>query len=375
VAPPPLDANKAASQEHEREQEQEQETVDWPPPGHAERLPEIRRREADRRKTLLGRLTPEAQAEADLLDLDSDYRALLEASLEKGTDAQVKRLQTYAMVVNGSIMPTSSAVSDETLSPDIMAEVERVSQILSGEIAVAQLPAWKRSPEEQAAMRAASTPVDAPRAPWTPGSESVLPVPTTPAAPASPLAPGQWAVATPQSDSAAKAPAKKKEFEPAGDRIVISTADPYYNAKDFVYRKHTVTGNPTLHYHRGGFYGWDGAAYQESTPQTVRTGLYEYLAECFSRDPEGKLHPVKPNKKMVDDHADALRASSHLDDATEAPAWLEHVPDLPADEMLSCQNGLLHLPTQCLVPHTPLFYTHNALPFSYEADPPEPVQW
>jgi putative DNA primase/helicase len=36
-------------------------------------------------------------------------------------------------------------------------------------------------------------------------------------------------------------------------------------------------------------------------------------------------------------------------------------------------NGLLHMPTGDLIPHTPLFFTNHALPFAYEPEVPEPA--
>jgi putative DNA primase/helicase len=158
--------------------------------------------------------------------------------------------------------------------------------------------------------------------------------------------------------------------------MVISPADPYGNARDFIGRNHTPAGFPALYYHRDGFYGWDGAAYLEITAQTMRAELYEYLARCFCRDPEGKLHPVKPNKTMIDHHADALRAAAHMPDSIGAPAWLgQELTDMPADEILSLQNGLLHLPSKSPLKHTAEFFTYNALPFNYEPDAAEPKRW
>ncbi len=78
---------------------------------------------------------------------------------------------------------------------------------------------------------------------------------------------------------------------------------------------------------------------------------------------------------MVTDVLDGLRAASHLDSSIAAPAWLEQVPDLPAEEIVACANGLLHLPTLTLLPHTPSFFTYNALDFAFERATPEPRQW
>jgi len=48
---------------------------------------------------------------------------------------------------------------------------------------------------------------------------------------------------------------------------------------------------------------------------------------------------------------------------------------LPAQEIVSVRNGLLHLPTRELLPHDPRFFTLNSLPFAYDADAPKPVEW
>ncbi len=71
---------------------------------------------------------------------------------------------------------------------------------------------------------------------------------------------------------------------------------------------------------------------------------------------------------------DALRAVVHLNVAVEAPAWLDG-RSLPASEMVAVANGLLHLPTRRLHPHSPHFWTHHALPFDYDPAAPTPTRW
>jgi putative DNA primase/helicase len=78
---------------------------------------------------------------------------------------------------------------------------------------------------------------------------------------------------------------------------------------------------------------------------------------------------------MVTNVLDALRAASHLDNAVAPPAWLDPALEIPATEIVACSNGLLHLPTLRLLPHTPGFFTLNALDYPFEPDGPEPRQW
>src|SRR5262249_8325706 len=78
---------------------------------------------------------------------------------------------------------------------------------------------------------------------------------------------------------------------------------------------------------------------------------------------------------MVSNILDALRAASYLGGTITPPAWLDQVPDLAADEIIACSNGLLHLPTLTLLRHSPLFFSRNAVDFAFEPDASEPRQW
>jgi putative DNA primase/helicase len=42
---------------------------------------------------------------------------------------------------------------------------------------------------------------------------------------------------------------------------------------------------------------------------------------------------------------------------------------------MACTNGLLHLPTRDLLPHSPAFFTQNALDYDYDPAAPKPVSW
>jgi putative DNA primase/helicase len=42
---------------------------------------------------------------------------------------------------------------------------------------------------------------------------------------------------------------------------------------------------------------------------------------------------------------------------------------------MACANGLLHLPTRDLLPHSPAFFTQNALDYAHDPAAPRPVLW
>ena len=49
------------------------------------------------------------------------------------------------------------------------------------------------------------------------------------------------------------------------------------------------------------------------------------------------------------------------------PGWFgAGRPDGDLRELVACQNGLLHVPTRCLLPHSPRFWSANVLDFRYE---------
>jgi putative DNA primase/helicase len=54
---------------------------------------------------------------------------------------------------------------------------------------------------------------------------------------------------------------------------------------------------------------------------------------------------------------------------------LQTANSVPAEEIVACANGLLHLPNLRLLPHSPNFYTHNALDFAFDPVAPQPKHW
>jgi putative DNA primase/helicase len=156
---------------------------------------------------------------------------------------------------------------------------------------------------------------------------------------------------------------------------LIDTRAPYSAAKLFLGNHFTANGSRTLHHHHGLFYRWSGAAYLPLPDGAVRSQLYQFLDKCVTPARSGSPLPVKPHAALVGNVADALRAAAHLEDALSPPVWLDHAPDLPAEEIVPCNNGLLHLPSRALLPHTPTLFALHALDFDFEPRAPEPGRW
>ena len=162
---------------------------------------------------------------------------------------------------------------------------------------------------------------------------------------------------------------------PIEPRLTLDPSDPLPSARSFIDRNYTDDGHRTLVHHAGQFFGWSGAHYPVVEDAEIRAGLYSFL-ESAVRVAEKKLVPFKPTTFKVNTVIDALKAASNLPTSVNAPAWLEGASDLPDPaQIVSCQNGLLHLPSLELSPATPNFFGLNAVEFPYLTDAPEPTHW
>ena len=176
-----------------------------------------------------------------------------------------------------------------------------------------------------------------------------------------------------QSDTSAGAvqPNNDEGSQPKRNgRKVISLRAPYDTAR--LFQRGLAT---PLRHHRGGFFEWSGCAWPEADEAMLRARLYAFLDQCQSKTAKGALMPVKPTAQMVGGVLDALRAAAQLDASIAPPAWLDDTGGPPPHEIVACANGLLHLPTARLLPHTPSFFNHNALDFAYQPKAPEPSRW
>ena len=79
-----------------------------------------------------------------------------------------------------------------------------------------------------------------------------------------------------------------------------------------------------------------------------------------------RLIPFNPNRNKVGDVQDALAAEVQLPEAVRAPAWIDARAKCWTRRYFACSNGLLHLPTRTLLPHTPIFFSVNAVEYAYE---------
>ena len=127
---------------------------------------------------------------------------------------------------------------------------------------------------------------------------------------------------------------------------------------------------PTLIHYRDEWLRHQGSHYVQVEPKAIRGGIWQFLDTAD----DGTF---QPDGKSVSYTLDALTGLCLIErDAFKPPCWIDPKPDdPPAHEILACKNGLLHLPSGMLLPHTPRFFTRNGLPFDYNAKAAMPKAW
>jgi putative DNA primase/helicase len=159
-----------------------------------------------------------------------------------------------------------------------------------------------------------------------------------------------------------------------GHNLILDPRTPWDSALAFIETKYSAGNTGTLLHHNGAFYGWNGTYYPRIDPETIRSELYYFLDSADRIIHGGNPLPFAPTSRRVSDVIDALKGATNRSNF-HPPAWLSGVSNLSPNEIIACQNGLLHLPTRKLLAHTPNFFTRNALPFTYEPNAAEPQEW
>jgi putative DNA primase/helicase len=164
-------------------------------------------------------------------------------------------------------------------------------------------------------------------------------------------------------------------------RHVIDSHDHVLSARkiaDIVFK----TPREGYHY-RGSFWLFKGGTFRPVSDEMVR-GLVWLTLEMSDRVVEiesGKTKriAVKPKQSQVNSILSAMKAVCTIDDKKDAPFWLPGAPPelaaLSPRDFISVANGLLHVPTARLYPHTPTYFNLYASDVRYDPGVPRPSQW
>ena len=162
-----------------------------------------------------------------------------------------------------------------------------------------------------------------------------------------------------------------------GHRVIVpAPAEPMSVAREVIRMLYSDPTGIVLRKHRNVFHRWTGTCWPAIAHSDIRAAVYQFLEHAEYVKPDEGLKPFAPTRRKIDDVIDAARAIVNLESDRNVPMWTESATDdPPAVEIVSMANGLLHVPTRTLIPHTPRFFTHHALPFPFVADAPTPRRW
>ena len=125
------------------------------------------------------------------------------------------------------------------------------------------------------------------------------------------------------------------------------------------------------------FYQWDGKSWPAVEDAVLRSRIYRWFERRWYVD-ETTKKPIKrafaPTMRKAADLLDALKAVTIVPTPTPTPSWFG-AGDLPADELIACENGLIHWPTRTLRAQSPRFYVHHAVPFAFDPTAAAPSRW
>jgi putative DNA primase/helicase len=161
--------------------------------------------------------------------------------------------------------------------------------------------------------------------------------------------------------------------------VVSAPGKPYENAERFVADNYSHSRRDLLIHHGGAFEAYDGRAWPLVEDRALRAQIYDFFADksyWHVTKKDAELRPFDPTIRKVADVIDALKAYVHVSQHLAAPAWLDgEAGEVAARELVSLENGLLHIPSRTLFEHTPNLYTSWSLPYAYDENAPAPTRW
>ena len=125
-------------------------------------------------------------------------------------------------------------------------------------------------------------------------------------------------------------------------------------AKDFVTAT-SFEGLPTIWYWREGWHVWSGHSYNRVCQQDVERRILRFLEDRSDTTVSGAA---------IRGIVELLRIMQFCSEAV-TPCWRNEKNSLAPNEVFCVRNGMLHIPSTELLPHTPAFFSLTAAEFEY----------
>ena len=146
-----------------------------------------------------------------------------------------------------------------------------------------------------------------------------------------------------------------------------------------IYRLFRIDGCRTLLSWRGGWMCWHTTHWSELDAAQLRSHVYRSMSKATYEHVTAngvETRSWNPDKRKVANVIEAMDALAHFPSDIDPPSWIAHsAAETEAAQMISCTNGLLDLSNRKLVIHTPALFNLVSVPFDYDPEAPEPVEW
>jgi len=137
------------------------------------------------------------------------------------------------------------------------------------------------------------------------------------------------------------------------------------------------------HHYKGSFWIFSKGTFRPISDELIRGYIWLTLEESDRvieiDGGKTKRIAVKPKQSQVNSILSAMKAVCAIGDDQDAPFWLPGAPPelaaLAPKDFISVANGLLHVPTSRLYPHTPTYFNLYASDIRYDPGIPRPSQW
>jgi putative DNA primase/helicase len=156
--------------------------------------------------------------------------------------------------------------------------------------------------------------------------------------------------------------------------LVAAPTDPMINARMYVNSVYGHEEHDTLIRHNGAFWHWTGTHWAILERPAVTADLAHRLEHAYYESAKGPT-PFSPSPRKLNDIVGMIDHITLVPYDLHPPAWLNGEPPAPANEFVSVENGLLHLPTRKVTKHTPRYYTHHSLALAYDSKAAKPSRW
>ena len=158
----------------------------------------------------------------------------------------------------------------------------------------------------------------------------------------------------------------------ATDNVLLLAPDrPFDSVREIIsaFSWHKRDKIRMVNHWQGSFWQWREGRWEELDDEGLRSSIWRIFDRAERQGKRGP-EPFGPEPRHITAAVDALKAYTNLPREFGMPSWIGSIhPDLQGCDLRECvavQNGILHMPSRTLVPHTPRFWSPNVLDFAYD---------